>query len=81
MGSVGDGSDWYTCILVYWYTGIQSTQGVITSTLFILWSLFVYKSGYGLSLFITWSLISCFAPSRGLFIESDFLVTPMPPWR
>ena len=59
MGSVDDGSDWYTGILVYWYTGIQSTQGVITSTLFILWSLFVYKPGYGLSLFITWSLISC----------------------
>ena len=31
QGSVGDGSDWYT--------GIQSTQGVITSTLFILWLL------------------------------------------
>ena len=31
QGSVGDGSDWYT--------GIQSTHGVITFTLFILWSL------------------------------------------
>ena len=59
MGSVGDGSDWYTGILVYWYTGIQSTQGVITSTLFILWSLFVYKPGYCLNLFITWSFINC----------------------
>ena len=39
MGSVGDGSDWYT--------GIQSTQGAITSTLFILWvTVFVYKPGY-----------------------------------
>ena len=28
-----------TGILVYWYTGIQSTQGVINSTLFILWLL------------------------------------------
>ena len=39
-GSVGDGSDWYTGILVYWYfvyTGIQSTQEVIISTLLILW--------------------------------------------
>ena len=47
MGSMGDGSDWYTGILVYWYTGIQSKQGVITSTLFILWvTVFVYKPGY-----------------------------------
>ena len=59
MGSVGDGSDWYTGILVYWYTGIQSTQGVIISTMLILWSLFAYKPGYCLNLFITWSLINC----------------------
>ena len=61
MGSVGDGSDWYTGILVYWYTGIQSTQGVITYTLFILWvTVFVYKPGSCLSLFITGSLINLF---------------------
>ena len=37
QGSAGDGSDWYT--------GIQSTQGVITFTLFILF-------GHCLNLFI-----------------------------
>ena len=36
---INTGVGWVTAatgILVYWYTGIQSTQGVITSTLFIL---------------------------------------------
>ena len=80
MGSVGDGSDWYTGILVYWY--IQSTQGVIISTLFILWSLFVYKPDYCLGLLITGPFITFFTTVTWIvYKNSDLLVTPMPPWR
>ena len=38
-GSVGDGSDWYTGVKVYWYTGIlKAHRGVLTSTFILLLS-------------------------------------------